>query len=70
MPRIWLAVCWLETYHRIFGWDKLVWIVGVSEGCREIFTKILINKMTSNNAHPSTKALHADDVLNLVTDVE
>ncbi|KAJ5821233.1 uncharacterized protein N7525_010517 [Penicillium rubens] len=25
--------------------------------------------MTSNNAHPSTKALHADDVLNLVTDV-
>jgi hypothetical protein len=30
---------------------------------------ILINKMASNNAHPSTKALHADDVLNLVTDV-
>ncbi|KAJ5858884.1 hypothetical protein N7534_004161 [Penicillium rubens] len=25
--------------------------------------------MTSNDAHPSTKALHADDVLNLVTDV-
>lgn len=31
-----MYVCCLETYHRILGWDKLIWIIGVSEDCREM----------------------------------
>lgn len=31
-----MSVCWVETHYRIPGRDELIWIIGISEDCREM----------------------------------